>query len=244
MVLSYVGLPYLAPNQFNYIIMKAKFGAIVTEGRGKLGGHVFSKNRSGAYMRTKVTPVNPQTVAQATVRNRLSGPSQGWKGLTQALRNAWNAAVANFTGTNIFGDSVTPTGKNLYTKLNINLANAARAAITAPPLPLAVVEPTLVITSFTDAPALTITVGNLNADQTYLIHATEPVSPGVGFFKNKYRVIGRMEGAATQPFDAGSMYVAKFGAPVADLKAGFKVVPVVNATGQNGIGAFADAIAV
>jgi hypothetical protein len=47
--------------------MKMKFGAIVTEGRGKIGGHVASKNKSGAYLRTKVTPVNRQSVAQSNV---------------------------------------------------------------------------------------------------------------------------------------------------------------------------------
>jgi hypothetical protein len=47
---------------------KIKFGMMMTDARGKLGGHVFSKNRSGAYVRTKVTPVNGQTTAQTGVR--------------------------------------------------------------------------------------------------------------------------------------------------------------------------------
>jgi len=47
--------------------MKMKFGAIVVDGRGKIGGHVASKNRGGAYLRTKVTPSNPQTGYQAAV---------------------------------------------------------------------------------------------------------------------------------------------------------------------------------
>jgi len=36
--------------------MKTLFGAIVVDGRGKLGGHVASKNRHGSYFRTKVSP--------------------------------------------------------------------------------------------------------------------------------------------------------------------------------------------
>ena len=58
--------------------MKLKFGAIVTDGRGKIGGHVASKNRSGAYLRTKVTPSNPNTVAQVQVRSILASLSQSW----------------------------------------------------------------------------------------------------------------------------------------------------------------------
>ena len=101
--------------------MKAKFGAIVVDGRGKIGGHVASKNRSGSYFRTKVTPVNPQSARQSAVRATLSSFSASWRGLNQNRRDAWNSAVGSFTKTNVFGDTVTPTGKNLYTALNANL---------------------------------------------------------------------------------------------------------------------------
>ena len=42
---------------------KIKFGMMMTDASGKLGGQVFSKNRGGSYVRTKVTPTNPQTAA-------------------------------------------------------------------------------------------------------------------------------------------------------------------------------------
>jgi hypothetical protein len=48
---------------------KINFGQTVNDARGKLGGTVFSKNKSGAYTRRKVTPANPRTVAQSRVRN-------------------------------------------------------------------------------------------------------------------------------------------------------------------------------
>ena len=77
--------------------MKLKFGAIVTDGRGKIGGHVMSKNRGGAYMRTKVTPSNPRSTAQTTVRSHLTTLSQGWRGLSATAIAAWNSAVSSFT---------------------------------------------------------------------------------------------------------------------------------------------------
>lgn len=93
--------------------MKIKFGALVTDGRGKLGGHVASKNRSGNYLRTKVTPSNPQTAAQQATRAVLGSLSTAWSGLTLAQRNSFNSAVGDWSGTNIFGDIKNPTGKNL-----------------------------------------------------------------------------------------------------------------------------------
>ena len=73
--------------------MKILWGALVVDGRRKIGGQVASKNRGGAYMRNKVTPVNPQTAAQTAIRNRLAGLSQAWRALTAAQRAAWNGAV-------------------------------------------------------------------------------------------------------------------------------------------------------
>ena len=97
--------------------MKIKWGALVTDGRGKIGGQVASRNRSGAYMRNKVTPVNPQTDAQQRSRSILASFSEGWRGLTEAQRAAWNAAVSQFETTDVFGDTIQPTGKNLYTHI-------------------------------------------------------------------------------------------------------------------------------
>src|SRR6056297_1294291 len=102
--------------------MKMKFGALVTDGRGKIGGQVASKNRYGSYLRTKVTPSNPQTASQLNVRSVLAALSSGWRDLTQAQRDGWNAAVLDFQKTNVFGDTITPTGKNLYTRLNAALS--------------------------------------------------------------------------------------------------------------------------
>ena len=107
--------------------MKIKFGALVVAGRGKIGGHVASRNRAGAYLRTKVTPVNPATVYQVAVRNRLAGISTDWRGLTAAQRTAWNAAVSDYAKTDIFGDIRNPSGFNLHQKLNNNLVNIAKA---------------------------------------------------------------------------------------------------------------------
>ena len=76
--------------------MKIKFGAIVTDGRGKIGGHVASKNRSGAYMRTKVTPSNPNTASQSQARSILASASQNWRNLTDSQRKAWNNAVSDW----------------------------------------------------------------------------------------------------------------------------------------------------
>lgn len=200
---------------------KIKLSAIVSEMRGKLNGSVFSKNRGGAYIRTKVTPVNPQTLAQGNVRATLTNLSQAWRGLTEAQRLAWASAVSGFTSTDIFGDIKTPSGINLYNKLNLNLAAIGEAPINTPPVAVSVgYVDSLTVTAAAGAGTLSAaftTVGE-SADQTVIVEATPCMSAGKSFVKSEFRQIGTFAGDATTPQALGAMYVAKFGSMVAGQK--------------------------
>lgn len=219
--------------------MKMKWGALVVDGRGKIGGQVASKNRSGAYLRTKVTPVNPRSASQIAVRNRLSGLSQGWRGLSAAQRSAWNGAVGDYAKTNIFGDLVNPTGFSLYNRLNNNLLRIGEAALTTPPAPSSIDD--IVIGALSAAAAagtvsLAYTAG-ATGDAEIEVYATPPMSAGVSFVKSEYRLIGSFTSDTASPFDAAAAYVAKFGAITssAGQKIFFQTKAINNTTGQSGV---------
>ena len=214
--------------------MKVKFGALVTDGRGKIGGHVASKNRGGAYLRTKVTPVNPQTSYQATARARITDNSQDWRGLTQTERNAWNSAVSSWQKTDIFGDLKSPSGINLFVRLNSNITMAGGAAITTPPLPGTVVGPlTITLTSAAGTPAFSLawTGGAIPADTAWVVRATPQVSAGKNFVKSLYRNLAVLPAADTTPTSLLTEYNARFGTLVAGQKIFVEVVAVALLTG-------------
>lgn len=218
--------------------MKVKFGSLVVDGRGKIGGHVLSKNRGGAYMRTKVTPINPQTADQSAVRGTLTSLSQSWRALTISQIKAWNNAVQNFQSTDIFGDIKKPSGINLYVKLNSNLAFAEVGTVLSDP-PALTTAPVFVDFSATAAagtPALSIVFSPtpVGADTTYVVEATAPQSPGKSFLKNQYRKIKIIPAAGATPNNALAAYVAKFGALVAGEKIGLRIKAVDNLTGVSG----------
>lgn len=218
--------------------MKMKFGAIVVDGRGKIGGHVASKNRAGAYLRTKVTPVNPNTAFQAAVRNRLSTLSTAWGGLTAAQRLLWNNAVAAFKKTDIFGDIRNPTGFNLYQKLNNNLTRIGEAAIDVPPLPveLPVIETGVLAATNAGAMTLTFTEDPDETASAVEISATPALSPGISFVKSEFRVIGLMPALAAHVSDLAALYTAKFGAIGAvGQKIFIQCRQVSTVTGQAGV---------
>lgn len=227
--------------------MKAKFGMVVTDGRGKIGGHVASKNRAGSYFRTKVSPVNPQSSSQLTSRNRLTTFSQAWSGLTQAQRDAWNAAVSDYARTDVFGDLRNPTGFNLFQRLNNNLANCGVAQINVPPLPGATDQ--LVLGTLTYAVGVAALsqayTGTISAGNYALVFATAPQSPGVNFVKSEFRQIDVLNNADVTPVDLLAAYTAKFGG-VGQIgqKIFIKFRPINGTTGQAGTDSQASQISV
>jgi hypothetical protein len=213
--------------------MKAKYGAIVVAGSGKINGFVASRNRAGAYFRTKVTPVNPQSTAQLAVRNRLGSLSQDWRGLTDVQRAAWNGVVSSFAKTDVFGDLKNPTGFNLYQRLNNNLITVGETAIDVPPVPGAVDEVGLTsITAAAGAGTIAVVLtAAVPATSAVKVFATAPQSPGVSFVKSEYRLITVLAPSASTPVALGTAYQAKFGSWAADQKLFFRFVFVDIATG-------------
>lgn len=212
--------------------MKIKWGALVVDGRGKLGGHVAAQNGGGSYLRTKVTPSNPQTTYQTGVRNLFGSISASWSGLAEAERKAWNAAVDSWKSTNIFGDLKKPSGKALFQRLNQQAQVVDYPALTVPPEKVDLPDSNVTAVSMNMTTAeITATGLYSGTDATVQVFASGPVSAGTSFVKNKMRVIGNTGGTAYIPNDAYLDYIAKFGFPVAGEKVfiGFRIVA---ATGQ------------
>ena len=193
--------------------MKLKFGAIVTDGRGKIGGHVASKNRAGAYLRTKVTPTNPDTVAQRQARSILSSLSQRWSTLFESQRQGWNEAVKEWGTTDIFGDIKKPSGINLFVKLNSNLLNVGLPMVLDVPPKSEVPAVVIVSASYSiSTDTVLIVFDNANANgQIALVRATPKLSAGVSFVKSQFRVIG-FETVFMDNLSLAGLYRDKFGA--------------------------------
>jgi len=212
-------------------------GAIVTDIRGKNGGHVFTKNKTGNVMRTKKTPANPKTSYQTAVRARLTSLSQGFRSLSAANIAAWNSAAKNFVKHNVFGDKHNPSGLNLYVWLNSNLINVGVSALTTPPSP----GSTGLFTTFSatmahGTPAVSLTfAGTIDSGSAVIIRATAGLSPGKSYVKSQLRQIGVLTSADTSPKDALTLYTAKFGSvPAAGQKVYFTATWVNKTTGQAG----------
>jgi hypothetical protein len=217
--------------------MKIKQSIMTDDMRGKAGSIVASKGRGGNYFRARVVPFNPKSVAQVASRARLTTYTQGWSALSESDRSAWNAAVDQWKNTDVFGNSLTPSGHNLYVALNCNLALAGEAAITVPPAVVAV--PVLATLSATAVHAgaviVTFTATPLAANTKWVFEATEAMSQGRSSAGSKYRVVKVIAAGQTSPQTITTEYNAKFGSPAAaDLKVFFRVYGIDTASGRKG----------
>lgn len=227
--------------KFSIMCAKIKYSALVSDMRNKLNGSVLSKNRYGAYVRNKVTPVNPQSSFQQAVRQRLAAFSSQYRGITQAQRMSWINGAINFPFTDIFGDIKHLSGQTLFVKLNTNLDLAGQPSIQAAPMPVGIpelavtaVESTLAAGEIT-ALDLTVSAAVVPAGFALAIYATPPTSPSIQFVKNRYRFIGTASAVGGE-VDVLALYSARFGtAASAGEQIHVRVALISTTTGQQGV---------
>jgi len=224
---------------------KVKFGLVVSDMRNKLNGSVFARNRGGAYVRTKVTPLNPQTAAQIGARSLLTSLAQDFRSLTQEQITAWNNATTQWQTTDIFGDSVSPTGLGLYVRLNANISNAGGTLITLPPSPVgaeALTSITLVAAVTGDQFDVSFLPAAVPADHTMYVESTTMLSPGINNANSRFRFIDTAGAAAASPQDLFAAQTTKFGPLVAGQKAFVRAKFINKLTGEVSLPLVASAI--
>jgi hypothetical protein len=202
-----------------------------------MGNIVASNGIGGPIVRSRVIPFNPKSVAQVNARARLIQFSQAWSALTPAQRIAWNGAVENWKNTDVFGNSLTPSGFNLYVALNVNLDIIGVAPIDTPPAVTAV--PVLTSLAATMVAATSVSLATvpttLVAGAKYVICATAPMSQGRSGAGSSFRIIAIASPGAFSPYNAKSAYEAVHGSGyLATQKVFFKVYGIDSTTGKMG----------
>lgn len=172
-----------------------KMGVAVSQISGSIAGTTFARNRAGAYMRNRTTPLNPQSPRQTAVRATLANLANIWtQTLTQAQRDGWNQYAAQVPLQNRLGQQFFASGINMYARGNALLLDAGGVRRDEAPA------------SFTQGPSFTPTLAVVTAGATITITdlggidlTAEPVSmllsqgitqgAGVNFFAGPFRKI-------------------------------------------------------
>jgi len=203
---------------------------------GRAGSVVHQRN---GVRRNYVTPALVQNAATQEVRASFSINASGFRDLTQAQIDAWNAAAPNFTYQDRFGRTKPfPSGISLFNSLNRNLFTVGAASITSPPVPAGVPAISALVVTADSAPQLlsiAYTPTPTDADVAHAVFATAQLSPGVSRpRKSDFRIIGIIGSGAASPFLGTVLYDLVFGAQVAGAKVFVKVESINEITGQAG----------
>ena len=98
-----------------------KLGAIITNIAGSVGGSTFRRTPAGIILYNKQRQQIKSAFSKRAVKNRLGAVLSGWSLLDGGTRSDWEDLAPLYPQLNKFGDSVTLTGRQFYTKLNAQL---------------------------------------------------------------------------------------------------------------------------
>jgi hypothetical protein len=217
--------------------MKALFGAIIVDGSGKSGGHVFTKGRTGNNMRIKRSPRQPVSNFSSARRSKFTSVSKLWKTLLVAVINQWNAAAKEIKLSGNFGKSYSPSGFQLFSTLNNNLGAINVVPISAVPAAATVATMTSMSVVVTKgSPLATLTYAPaVPATAAFVLEATDGIPQSRQVRPSDFRQIGVLLTASSSPFDMTSLYTAKYGAvPAIGTTVYVRVRPVHLTAGWGG----------
>lgn len=162
------------------------FASPVSGIRGKVGGNVYSANKSGPYIKAWGRGSNPRTETQTTHRASLVEWSQAWAGVSASNKADWDtyAALPAQDKTNSLGDTYSVSGFAWYVALSINLRAAGESNIETAPLLTAPAAPDiqgaeLHVTSGIDTSWVRQTVGSPGLTDNLAVYSVIVNSDGV-----------------------------------------------------------------
>jgi hypothetical protein len=193
-----------------------KFGSIITDSRGKVGGLVLRMTRWGNTLNVKARTTAARTARQAIAGAILSNTATDWNTtLSESEREDWRTLAATQFSIDAWGNARALTGIALFTRVNSARLAAGLSLITTAPADQAVTTPLTATLTITAGPTLSIawTTTPAPANHRVKIYCTRPMSQGTIVAQKKYQFVQLSAAAAASPLDITAAYTALFGPP-------------------------------
>lgn len=98
-----------------------KLGPIITDITGSIGGTTFVRGKQSMYMQNKSRGASNSRLFQNKRLSEIGSIFRKWNTLTSLHRADWNLIALNYTFPDKFGVMRNLTGRQLFTKLNVQL---------------------------------------------------------------------------------------------------------------------------
>jgi len=188
-------------------------GPLATVISGSVSGTTFSRNRGGAYMRSRVIPSNPNTAYQVNIRADLATLAADWQTLTQAQRDAWAEWARQNPRTNSIGQSTTLSGEQAYISLNARILHDDGAVQVTPPI-IAAPDAFNTISHTYDIGAGTVALTfapALPAGHKAQLKACVVNSAGRAYVRNLLKLVANSPADQASPWNDEAAIVARLG---------------------------------
>jgi hypothetical protein len=191
---------------------KVNYGEVITQMKGKSGGHEYVQNQYGAYMRRKTAKINrpsPDKLSTAAIFSRVSSH---WKTLTPEQQQRWEDTGKMFVNTDSFGMPQTLTGFNFFVECNCNRVFIGEPIIDDP----ININPTWQLIDYrvnTDPLGTTLEleiVDPIPNDYKVLLFTTPAQNPGLNKFAHIPKVIVSVDNTTTFPLNVTNKYYQKW----------------------------------
>lgn len=211
----------------------AKYGALITEIKGSVGGTTFKGTKQGGSVQNKITKVDAGrgsgkiTKADAgrviqVIGNTVAN-STAWKDLTDAQRQTWVTQAPNYPFYNKFGEPYTPSGFQLYMSCNNNLLNIGESVLTDAPLPESIISmPAFEVATIAAVLLQMDCPDTIPAGTVATIYGTVVQSQGRNLQKGRLKALVILDDTTVFPYDLAADYVKIFGTVPASGNAWFR----------------------
>ena len=192
-----------------------KFGAIVTDARGKLGGHVLQKSFQSSIVKSYYRGGRVRSQWTDEQQRKVNNIRARWATYNASLRNAWAVAAQGITKPNRFGDNVQLTGRQLYQQTQMRLYDSGLTVYDSPVgMVTRVPSPSLSSVTFNITTGQCISTGATAPTGTRYVYRLQRVAPGATRPRRGCFLFMRNTGSTS--FTAALVYneyVARWGVP-------------------------------
>lgn len=191
-----------------------KYGAMVTELKGKLGGQVFQGSNASLIIRNNQRKRNPPSSQMFLSSKNVTTVSQAWRSLSDAQRTAYAAAAALWPFTDKYGNTYYGTGYQVHNAQNIALLSIGQPYSADPLGSVAAESVATNLIVFVRGSYFQYDISfNTGLSQIMQVFASAPLSPGHNINNPKVLLVGEWDTSINTTHDCYSNYVALYGVP-------------------------------
>jgi len=224
-----------------------KYSGLVNGIKGNIAGTTFQGGKASNVVKTK-RPAGSKGKLTKADAGRVYNPrlviaevSGLWRNLSAEQRLTWSTNAVNWPAVNKFGEPYTPSGYQVFMKLNSQLNFSGVSRLSVCPMPVTVETQPAITYTYADYDVITMTLAAaVPTGYKMAVWATQKMTASRGVPESRFRLLGYINAGETTLSPLSSYWVDMFGSLTPHGVIHFKTQFIVLSTGQTGVPVYQD----